>query len=140
LAEKHVYLSQPQVMAKLKQEVSVHVRVSYRPELSDPQRSHFVFFYRITITNNLPYEVQLTARHWDILDSNGRRTIVDGDGVVGVQPTLGPEESFTYESACNLESGIGRMKGHYVMLRTATGTTFHSPIPEFRLEAPFLLN
>lgn len=114
--------------------------VSFRPEFSDPAKSHYVFFYRITITNHLPFEVQLMARHWEIFDSNGRKTEVDGEGVVGAQPVLGPGESFTYESACNLETGIGRMKGHYVMLRTATGTTFDTPIPEFKLDTPFLLN
>jgi ApaG protein len=127
-------------MAHLKQEVNVRALVSFRPEFSDPAKSHFVFFYRITITNHLPFEVKLLARHWEILDSNGRKSIVDGDGVVGAQPVLGPDESFTYESACNLETGIGRMQGHYVMLRTATGTTFNTPIPQFKLEAPFLLN
>jgi ApaG protein len=128
------------VMAHLKQEVSVRALVSFRPEFSDPSRHHFVFFYRITVTNHLPFEVKLMARHWEILDSNGRKTVVDGEGVVGAQPELGPGESFTYESACNLETGIGRMHGHYVMLRTATGTTFNTPIAPFKLEAPFLLN
>lgn len=127
-------------MAQLKQGVDIGVRVTFRPEYSDPARNYFVFFYRITVTNHNGFEVQLLRRHWDILDSTGIHTRVDGDGVVGVQPVLGPGESFTYESACNLSTGMGRMKGYYEMVRTDLGVTFKAPIPEFKLEVDFVLN
>ena len=86
-------------MAKLKQGMRIAARVTYQQEYSDPARNYFVFFYTITIENHNPFEVKLMARHWDILDSTGIRTTVDGDGVVGEQPVLGPGEVFSYQSA-----------------------------------------
>lgn len=127
-------------MATLKQGMRILTRVSFQPEYSDPGRSYFVFFYHITVENHNPFTVQLLARHWDILDSTGIRTTVDGEGVVGEQPVLGPGESFSYQSACNLSTGVGRMSGHYLMLRPETGVRFHVQIPEFKLEAAFALN
>ncbi len=127
-------------MAKLKQGMRIAARVTYQQEYSDPARNYFVFFYTITIENHNLFEVKLMARHWDILDSTGIRTTVDGEGVVGEQPVLAPGEVFTYQSACNLSTGMGRMSGYYVMLRTETGTTFKAPIPEFKLEVSFALN
>ncbi|MCF8257885.1 MAG: Co2+/Mg2+ efflux protein ApaG [Flavobacteriales bacterium] len=127
-------------MAELKQGIRVMARVTYQQEYSDPNRNYYVFFYRITVENHNPFEVQLLARHWEILDSTGIRTTVDGEGVVGEQPILGPGERFSYESACNLSTGMGRMKGHYVMVRTDSGAQFHAQIPEFKLEVNFALN
>lgn len=127
-------------MTQLTKGIGISTLVTYRPEHSDPANSYFLFTYRITIVNRNPFEVKLLARHWDVFDSNGKRTVVDGEGVVGEQPVLEPGESFTYESACHLETGIGRMKGHYVMLRSDLGTTFKAAIPEFRLEVAYMLN
>lgn len=127
-------------MATLKQGMRIVTRVRYQPEYSDPGRSYFVFFYHITVENHNPFPVQLLARHWDILDSTGIRTTVDGEGVVGEQPVLDPGGSFSYESACNLSTGVGQMSGHYVMLRPDTGERFNALIPEFKLEAAFALN
>ena len=43
------------------------------------------FAYRITIKNISDYVVQLKKRHWYIFDSNGIKSEVAGDGVIGVQ-------------------------------------------------------
>lgn len=99
-----------------------------------------MFFYRITVENFNEFEVQLLRRHWDIFDSNGIKTVVEGEGVVGEKPVLAPGELFSYESACNLESGIGRMNGFYEFMRTESGELFQAEIPEFVLEVPYMLN
>ena len=99
-----------------------------------------MFFYRITIENYNEFEVQLVRRHWDIFDSNGIKTVVEGEGVVGEKPLLAPSESFSYESACNLESGIGIMRGHYTLMRTGSGELFEAEVPEFVMEVPYMLN
>lgn len=127
-------------MTQLAEGMHISARVTFKPEFSDGAKGYFVFFYRITIENHNPFEVQLVARHWDIFDSNGLHTIVDGEGVVGEKPFLAPGESFNYESACNLSTGIGRMKGYYKMVHTATGGTFNAEIPEFKLEVAYMLN
>ncbi len=99
-----------------------------------------MFFYRITIENHNRFEVQLLRRHWDIFDSNSIKTIVEGEGVVGEKPVLSSGEVFSYQSACNLESGMGRMSGFYQFMRTESGELFQVEIPEFVMEVPFMLN
>lgn len=127
-------------MAQVSKGIRVSARVKFKDEYSEPDKNYFVFFYRITIENHNDFEVQLVRRHWDIFDSNGIKTIVEGEGVVGEKPVLAPGESYVYESACNLESGIGRMGGYYEMMRTENGELFQADIPEFILEVPYMLN
>ncbi|CAF3935763.1 unnamed protein product, partial [Rotaria sp. Silwood1] len=45
-------------------------------------------------------------RHWTIADSSSEQRDVDGEGVVGVQPIIKPDEFFTYVSGCNLKTEI----------------------------------
>lgn len=127
-------------MPQVSNGIKITTRVKFKEEYSEPDKNYFVFFYRITVENFNDFEVQLLRRHWDIFDSNGIKTVVDGEGVVGEKPVLAPGELFSYESACNLESGIGRMKGHYEFMRTESGDLFHAEIPEFVLEVPYMLN
>jgi ApaG protein len=127
-------------MSQLSNGIRISTRVKFKEEYSEPDKNYFVFFYRITVENFNDFEVQLVRRHWDIFDSNGIKTVVEGEGVVGEKPILAPGELFSYESACNLESGIGRMAGHYEFMRTENGELFQAEIPDFVLEVPYMLN
>ena len=120
--------------------IKVSVETNYQPEHSQPAHDHFVFTYRITIENNSNNTVQLKARHWDIIDATHPTHEVDGDGVVGKQPVLEPGEIHQYVSGCNLKSGIGKMKGYYIMERIIDGRPFNVEIPEFLMVVPFKLN
>ena len=64
-----------------------------------------IFYIRITIKNISDYTVQLKKRHWYIFDSNGIKSEVEVDGVVGVQPILAPGQSYQYVSGCNIKGG-----------------------------------
>lgn len=127
-------------MPKVSNGIKITARVQFKEEYSEPDKNYFVFFYRITVENFNDFEVQLLRRHWDIFDSNGIKTVVEGEGVVGEKPILASGESFSYESACNLESGIGRMSGFYEFMRTENGELFQVEIPEFIMEVPYMLN
>jgi len=127
-------------MTQLTKGIRVTTKVKFKEEYSEPENSYFVFFYRITIENFNDFEVQLLRRHWDIFDSNGIKTVVNGEGVVGENPILTPGELFSYESACNLESGMGSMSGFYEFMRTSDGVLFQAEIPEFVMEVPYMLN
>jgi ApaG protein len=120
--------------------VNVSVEVGYADGQSDPNNMQFVFTYRVRIINRNAFAVKLLGRHWEIFDSAGERTVVDGPGVVGKQPEIAPGEEFVYESACHLHSTIGTMQGWYLMIEKATGRNFKVEIPEFSLETPFVLN
>lgn len=120
--------------------VKITVRTKFQPEHSRPESNHFLFTYRITIENRSAYTVQLVKRKWNIFDSNGEQREVEGDGVVGQQPVLAPNEMYEYESACNLATDMGKMKGMYQMMRIMDKETFVVDIPEFQMIAHHRLN
>lgn len=120
--------------------VRITVETSYEERYSEVDSDHFVFSYRITIENTNDFPVQLLTRHWDIFDSNGELSTVDGEGVIGKQPVLHPGEYYNYESACHLKTTFGRMSGWYNMIRTTDNKKLRVQIPEFELAVPFMLN
>jgi len=122
------------------QGVKVTVTTNYLPDYSSPGQQHFVFAYKINIQNNSEFTVKLLRRHWFIHDTNGIVREVEGEGVVGQQPVLEPGESHEYVSGCNLKTGIGKMRGTYLMERMVDGRQFNVIIPEFVLIVPYKLN
>ncbi len=120
--------------------VKVSVETTYQPDYSSPVQSHFVFTYRIRIENNSNYTVQLLRRHWKIHDAQAAVREVEGEGVVGQQPTLEPGEFHEYVSGCNLKTEMGKMKGTYLMERVVDGSKFRVTIPEFVMIVPYKLN
>lgn len=120
--------------------IRISVKSKYQDKYSNPDSSHFVFSYEITIENQNEFPVQLLRRHWNVFDSVGAVREIDGEGVVGQQPIIKPGERYTYESACNLTTTIGSMKGTYSMVRMIDDKLFAVEIPEFDLIVPFVLN
>ncbi|MDX1593548.1 MAG: Co2+/Mg2+ efflux protein ApaG [Gammaproteobacteria bacterium] len=114
-------------------------RVRYLPEQSDPAESRFAFAYTITIRNAGEVTATLLRRHWLITDADGHEETVDGDGVIGHQPTLAPGEVFEYTSGAVLRTPVGSMQGHYAM-SAEDGTEFRAPIPVFGLTVPGVIN
>jgi ApaG protein len=82
---------------------------------------------------------QLISRHWIITDANGRVEEVKGEGVVGEQPLLHPNESFEYTSGTAIATPVGSMRGSYQMVAD-DGMKFDAPIPEFTLAMPRMLH
>jgi len=99
-----------------------------------------VFAYRIEIRNDSDLTVKLLRRHWYISDASTGMREVEGEGVVGRQPVLEPGEAHQYVSGCNLKSGVGKMRGTYLMERVGSGIRFEVEIPEFTLMVPFRMN
>lgn len=120
--------------------IKISVKAEYKSDFSDAEKSYYLFSYHITIENKSDYAVQLLRRHWYIYDSTGEYKEVEGEGVVGEQPIIQPGERHEYESACNLESDIGRMHGTYLMQREIDGAKFYVNIPQFELIFPARLN
>jgi ApaG protein len=115
------------------------IRVQVRPDFSlaqsAPDEGRFVFSYRVHLENLGEEPGQLLYRHWDIHDSVGEHSEVDGEGVIGEQPFLAPGGSHTYQSFCVLKSPSGYMEGHYTFTRS-DGSHFRVRIPRFELAAP----
>ena len=120
--------------------VQVTVTSKYHEEHSKPSMNKYVHSYDVTISNFSGLDIQLISRHWIIKDANGKVREVKGDGVIGLQPTLEPEESHSYTSWCPLSTPVGKMGGKYVMIRKADNSIFEVVIPEFKLIADFKMN
>ena len=119
--------------------IAVHVETQYIEAESRPQQTFYIFAYHITITNKGDIAAKLLARHWIITDSNGRVQEVKGDGVIGKQPYLQPNESFRYTSGTMMETPVGTMEGSYQMV-SDNGEKFDAEIPAFVLALPNMLH
>lgn len=120
--------------------IEVSAACRYEEAHSDPVAGRFLFSYRITITNHGAATVQLLRRHWTIHDSLTAVREVEGPGVVGETPVLGPGQSYSYTSACDLRSGLGRMDGTYLMVTRPDGRHFQVVVPTMHLRFPFSAN
>ncbi len=114
--------------------IRVQVQPTYLEEQSLPEERQFIWAYRVRIINESDESVQLLNRHWEIVDANGQKMVVDGEGVVGVQPTLAPTESFEYTSGTPLQTPSGIMSGFYRM--NINGNLLDVAIPPFALQSP----
>ncbi len=112
----------------------MQVEPTFLADESDPESGRFLFAYRVRLTNEGAETATLLSRHWLIVDSEGQRQEVRGDGVVGQRPTLAPNESFEYSSYCPLEREWGTMEGTYRFL-SESGEGFDVEIGRFYLVA-----
>ena len=97
--------------------IRIQAAAQFLPEESDASKSRYVFAYKITMTNLGERRARLVARHWIIVDSEGRRNDVRGPGVVGEHPQLAHRETYSYISYCPLPTTWGTMEGSYVFER-----------------------
>ncbi len=119
--------------------IDVGVVTQYIEDQSSPEENRFVFSYTITIRNTGSLAAKLLTRHWIINDANGNVQEVHGEGVVGEQPYLRPDESFEYTSGTVIETPVGSMEGSYQMI-TDDGFAFDANIPVFTLSLPNALH
>ena len=124
---------------KTTKSINITVNPYYLEDQSELDEQHFVWAYQITINNLGEESVQLKNRFWKIIDSNGFRQEVKGEGVVGEQPILNPGEKFEYTSGTPLSTPSGFMEGYYEM-ETKSGNKFDASIPLFSLVSPYTSN
>ena len=120
--------------------IKVSVVPKYQDTVERESVLEYLFSYEVTIENNSNQRVQLMSRQWKIFDSNNSYRIVEGDGVIGKQPILNPDELHSYQSWCPLNSGMGYMKGYYIMKDLDLDEEFKVKIPRFNLVAPEVCN
>ncbi len=126
-------------MTEKQYDINITSKANYIAEQSSPDLARYVFAYTITITNIGLVPATLLRRHWLITDANCKVQEVRGDGVIGKQPYLIPEESYQYTSAAVLETPVGCMQGSYEMIGD-DGVEFETPIPVFNLSMPNVLH
>lgn len=128
------------MVTAISQGVKISIETVFQEQYSNAANEHFMFAYSITIENLTELPIQLLSRKWFIFDSKGETRIVEGEGVVGLQPIIAPNNSYSYVSGCNLTSEIGSMRGIYNMINQVTDELFEVEIPEFELIVPYKLN
>ncbi len=124
----------------LARQITVEVNPTFKPKYSRLEDGIFVHAYRVTIKNNSPHAVQLIRRHWKLTDAFGLAREVDGEGVLGVQPIIESGSHYHYESACDFNTFLGKIEGHYTMVQLPGNVPFQVNIPTFKLEVPAFLN
>ncbi len=112
--------------------IRVRVRPAYAAEHSNPAERQWVFTYHVRITNEGESAATLVARHWVIVDADGRTREVAGEGVIGEQPRLEPGDAHEYSSFCPLDTPWGSMEGSYLMRRDDQ-SPFRASIARFLL-------
>ncbi|MEQ1674142.1 MAG: Co2+/Mg2+ efflux protein ApaG [Candidatus Nitrotoga sp.] len=119
--------------------IKISTQVSYLSEQSNEVENRFVFSYTITITNTGSTTAKLISRHWIITDANRHVEEVRGQGVIGEQPLIRPNQGFEYTSGAVLATQVGTMSGSYQM-QAEDGSRFDVPIPQFVLSVPRVLH
>ncbi len=116
--------------------IRVVVRPSFSLFHSEPADGKFFFTYLVEMENQGAEAAQLLFRHWHIHDSEGEDSELEGEGVLGEQPSLAPGKSHVYESFCVLQSPVGFMEGYYTFVRP-NGEQFRVNVPRFDLRSPW---
>ena len=117
--------------------IRIHVTPSFLPNQSGEgefwQGRRYVFSYHIKISNEGTLRAELISRlTWTIVDAEGERSEVRGEGVVGHQPDLAPGQAFEYTSYCPLQTPWGTMEGEFQMI-DERGEPFEAIIARFYL-------
>jgi ApaG protein len=118
-----------------------HLRVKvdhvvYMPSLDAPPDKPHPFVYFVSIFNDSSVPITLRARKWVVIEDGGETTVVEGDGVVGQQPTINPGEHFSYNSY-HVVGKCALVNGAFFAEMTG-GEWIFTRIPEFRLEVPMM--
>ncbi len=118
---------------------SVRVVTHFVEEQSEPDNQRYVFSYTITVENLGEEQAQLLRRKWLVTDANGKKLVIEGEGVVGEQPVIKAGDEYTYTSGTVLETPVGVMQGFYTMV-DADDNEFDIEVSPFRLAIPNILH
>lgn len=114
--------------------INISVKPQFLESESNPVEYEYIWLYHVAIENKGHNNIQLISREWRITDSNGLTQIVQGEGVIGVQPIIKPEKSFEYTSSVRLSTPSGVMYGKYIM-QDHEMKNFNADIPFFSLDS-----
>ncbi|MFK7850209.1 MAG: ApaG domain [Akkermansiaceae bacterium] len=121
----------------IKEFVGLRVKVDdviYMPSLDAPPDRPHPFVYFVSIFNDSTIPVTIRGRKWVVAEEGGETCVVEGDGIVGQQPSIIPGEHFSYNSyhvVAKKATVAGAFFGE-----TANGDLVYTRIPEFNLDIP----
>ena len=126
------------MVQQVTQGIKVSVETRFEGTYMKAHKKKYAFSYLVTIENHSERSVQLTSRYWLIKDALNNTEVVEGPGVIGLQPVIMPGDKHEYSSGCVLVSPFGSMQGYYTMV--SADTEIKVGIPLFKLNAPFAMN
>lgn len=106
---------------------------SYLP--ANAASSVALYTFRVRITNQGTVPARLLERHIVIVDGDGTRSDIEGEGVIGQKPHLRPGETFVHDSCCDLATIWGTLEGSYTFQDDA-GERIVVAIPRLLLTPP----
>lgn len=92
------------------------------------------FIYFLTISNLSDRKITLKGRRWVVRTAGGGMNVIEGDGIVGKQPTLAPGESFSYNSHHAVLSNASAEGSFHGV--DSDGAAIHVRIPYFEMNLP----
>lgn len=99
-----------------------------------PSNAPHAFIYFITISNLSEHTITLRGRRWVLRDADGHSHVIEGEGIVGKEPTLAPGQTYTYNSYhmthCDCVA-TGSFHGI-----DSSGYPIHLRIPEIEMKVP----
>ena len=104
------------------------------PDMETPTDRPFAFAYFLTIFNETDRAVDIRGRKWVIRGEDGQVSVVEGDGIVGKFPRIGPGENFSYNSY-HVIAADSIAEGAFFGLRE-DGIPVLTRIPRFRMVIP----
>ena len=99
-----------------------------------PSDAPHAFIYFITISNLSDNTVTLKGRRWVLREQDGHQKVIEGDGIVGKEPTPKPGEVFSYNS-CHMTHCDCTAEGSFHGV-DRDGKHIHIRIPNFELKLP----
>lgn len=122
-------------------DISIIVNTSFiRTDYKDQDQYEYQHLYQILISNEGKEPVRLLRRHWRVLQLPNKLHEFIGEGVIGEQPIIEPNDTFKYYSYASTQSMIGKMWGTYEMENQISKEIITVEIPVFTLIVPWLLN
>lgn len=107
--------------------------VIYMPSLEAPPDRPHPFVYFITIVNKSAFTVKIYGRKWIVEELGNRKTVVEGEGIVGQKPEISVGEQFSYNSY-HVVARSAEVTGSF--FGTSNGRPVFAQIPAFHLEVP----
>jgi ApaG protein len=103
------------------------------PDKSGSDQQH-AFIYFITIANLSNTTITLNGRRWVIRCEDGHQNVIEGQGIVGKEPTLAPGESFAYNSHHVIQANCSATGAFHGI--DSSGDPIHVRIPSFDMMIP----
>jgi ApaG protein len=111
-------------------------RVEFNPHVQVTPDRPYAFVYYITIHNDSTRTVTIRGRKWIVTDREGRKSILEGDGVVGEFPVLRPGEQYHYNSY-HLIANDSVAEGAYLAQDEQQNRVL-TRIPRFTMQIPLV--